>query len=169
MHLPIMRSTLNTSAHSRSSTRPSAASRAICILIPLLVLVGSLAWPRTALGQTDDRAVTYLDVGQVAPFAGDLFPVRLSIDLGLRLERCAEFAALELATVKARHAAELRFRREAMAAKLDAERTRRAILTRELAEAGAWYRSPVFVSIVAVVATLGGVTVIGYTWGQLSR
>ena len=56
-----------------------------------------------------------------------------------------------------------------MAARVDSERARAEILRRELKKASAWYRSPVFVALVTVVATLGGVTVIGYAWGQMSK
>lgn len=137
------------------------------MLIPGLVLVGCLAYPTDALGA--EPSVVHLGVGDVAPFDGDLFTVERSIRMGLRVEGCEEQTRLNLTRTTRIFEAELRYERQAAAARLDAQLARTEIVKLELDEALAWYRSPVVVATVAVVATLAAATVVGYTWTQLAR
>ncbi|KKK87863.1 hypothetical protein LCGC14_2748940, partial [marine sediment metagenome] len=43
------------------------------------------------------------------------------------------------------------------------------LLERELGEYAVWYRSPVFVALVAIALTLAAATAVGYTWAKLGQ
>ena len=130
-----------------------------------------IAVPRSAGGQEEEASpvVAYVEKGEPAPFAGDLYTIRESLLLDADLESCRTKAAADIKAVSKHAAVDLEFAEVSAIVKLESERARREIVERELEAVGAWYRAPVFVAIVAVAATLGAVTVVGYTWGQLAR
>lgn len=144
--------------------RPSAydlallAGCAICALFP-------------ETSKADDQ-ITPVAQGDPAPFAGDLYPVEISIRWALEIEGCAERAALELDHEMERHKLELQ-RRDALAANdAEANAHRVEVLTAELSEARAWYRSPVFVATLAATVAIGTLllsTVLVQATGEVNR
>lgn len=101
-----------------------------------------------------EEPIIFLEEGEPAPFAGDLFPPEKSIRLGIRLETCQERLILDLSHAKQIFEIELRRCEDRAAARLNAANQRAEVYKRELEAAQAWYRSPPFIAGVAVVATV---------------
>ena len=107
--------------------------------------------------------ITTLAQGEPAPFAGDLYPVFDSVRFALEIEGCAERAAAELEHTKALYQIKLEKQRALTDADRKADRAELELLTAELAQARAWYRSPAFVATVAAtvaIATLLASTIL---------
>ncbi len=84
--------------------------------------------------------------------------------MALQLEGFEERAALLLTHVTRKFEIELKYEHDTSKAKLEAKDELLSLLQRELDMATAWYRSPVFITLVATAATIVGMFVIGYTW-----
>lgn len=110
-----------------------------------------------------------LEAGDVAPFAGDLYTIARSIRMALRLEGFEERAKLKLEREYSAFEVELKYRDSVQATKLEAKDSRIELLERELGEYAVWYRSPVFVALVAIALTLAAATAVGYTWAKLGQ
>lgn len=98
--------------------------------------------------------ITYLEEGDAAPFAGDLFPPAKSTRLGIRLEGCQQKAALDLSHTTQIFENELQRERDKGAARLKAEHDRKLVWKAEAERAGAWYRSPEFIAPIAIAGTI---------------
>lgn len=98
--------------------------------------------------------ITYLEEGDAAPFAGDLFPPAKSTRLGIRLEGCQQKAALDLSHATQIFENELQRERDKGVARLDAERDRKLVWKAEAEKANAWYRSPEFIAPIAIAGTI---------------
>ncbi len=138
-------------------------------MIPALVFACLTVYPARAAGEGEEQSIVVLEAGDVAPFAGDLYTIARSIRMALRLEGFEERAKLKLEREYSAFEVELKYRDSVQATKLEAKDSRIELLERELGEALAWYRSPVFVTLVAVVATLIASTAVGYTWAYLGQ
>ena len=165
---------MNIAMQYANSTSDSAPRRIFCGVILVLVFACLTAYPRSAKGEDEtagpaEHGIVYLGAGELAPFAGDLFPPSRSARIGLRLEGCEERAALKIRFAARTFENDLNYARDIAAEKVRAERARMELVERELALAMAWYRSPVFAAICAAVATVAAMTAIGYIWGQMSR
>lgn len=97
--------------------------------------------------------------GEAAPFDGDLWPPIRSIRMAMRAEVCEEKSAARLAHAVRKFQIELGFDRRMAEAHRDADRERIRILTLALDEANPWHRSPAFVAVVSITATLGAILV----------
>ena len=155
---------------------PSSGSRPrICAAILVSAFCTCAASPDNSSDATesppkDTNEITTLAQGEPAPFPGDLFPIRDSIAWALEIERCAERAAVELEHARAVYQIELSRQRALAAADGKADRMRVDVLTAELAEANAWYRSPAFVAAVAAsvaVAALLASTILVQATGEV--
>lgn len=86
-----------------------------------------------------------------------------SVRFALEIEGCAERAAAELEHTKALYQIKLEKQRALTDADRKADRAELELLTAELAQARAWYRSPAFVATVAAtvaIATLLASTIL---------
>lgn len=130
-----------------------------------LAWIGLVVWPTRTLANDP----MHLRQGEPAPFDGDLLPVRLSVELGMKIETQKAMCEAESRHQSKLHQirADADARRAAVKAAADAKRVE--LLTSELDAAGAWYRSPAFVAAVSVTATLLTATLVGYTWAELAR
>lgn len=134
--------------------------------ILLLALVGFTACP--ASGEPPP-CVTNLEAGEPAPFTGDLCPVATMIRLGLRIEGAIERHAEALKHQGEIFGVKLQAAEDRAETRVDAANARAAIFKAKVQALSVWYRSPYFVAAVSAGLTLLAVTVVGYTWGQLSR
>ncbi len=98
--------------------------------------------------------VTFLDKGDIAPFAGDLYPVGDSIRIALEVEGCAERARIDLDHAREIHQIEIARVQSLAEAAAVADRERVRLLSAEIDANRGWYRSPPFVAAVAVVSTV---------------
>lgn len=134
------------------------------MLIPLLALVGSPASLRAA----EPDAVVPIQEGEAAPFDGDLFPVRLSIGMGLRVERCDAEKEAEIVRLIRLHENQLGNEREKHDIRAHANLERIRALTRAVEELGAWYRQPWFVATVTTAAAVGAVVLSVYVYDAIA-
>jgi hypothetical protein len=162
-------STINTAVPSPSSTSARRQRLRLCAAI-LSAAFATFARCPNAYAETEQ--ITAVEFGEPAPFAGDLFPIRESIAWSLEIQGCYERAALELEHTKAKHDIALEHALGLAAADALADQERIKLLTAELDDARAWYRSPEFVATVAAagaVAVLLLSTVLVQATGEVYR
>ncbi len=143
-------------------TKNSAARLIVCALILGLGPSGS-----HALASEVDE-VFYLERGDQAPFSGDLFPVRLSLSLGLQLERCEQQHEAVVSRLTKLHTNDLALEKEKARIKTEAANQRIAVLTRNMDEAKAFYRQPWFVASVSVFLTVAAVMSTVYVYDAIA-
>lgn len=139
-------------ACSLSSTTVSGQKLMLCAATLSVGLATFAACPNASAAELE---ITEIEQGEPAPFTGDLFPPRESIAWSLEIEGCYERAALELEHAKGKHDIALERVFDLAAADRQADQARIKLLTAELDEANAWYRSPAFVATVAAAVGAG--------------
>ena len=92
--------------------------------------------------------------GDPAPFDGQLIPTERAVRLALRIKYQDERHQAELARLVRLHEIETKAAVTRGAIQIDAASQRAEIYRRELKEADAWYRSPVFIAVISSAATL---------------
>lgn len=173
---PTLWPTTSTERHSCNWTPNSGSRLKTCAVILASVFCTCAASPGVSSNETElplegiANDIIALSQGEVAPFDGDLYPIDVSIRFGLEVEGCAERAAVELDHAKALYRIEIQRQIELAEADARADRARLELLTAELAEATAWYRSPAFVATIAAsiaVATLLTSTILVQATGEV--
>ena len=158
---------LTPSTKKRSTPSTNARQRRLSVsaLILLPVFVSFTASLATA-----EQRITPVAEGTPAPFAGDLYPVSLSVDLALKLETCQERAKLTLEHSVERYRIRLSQCESTAQVKLYAAQRRLAILDDELSKQDIWYESTIFVIVVTTVSTvailLGSAYLLDVTLGR---
>ena len=92
--------------------------------------------------------------GDLVPFDGDLYPIDLSLRLGLGLEKCRVRGAIDLDHALERHEIRLRECRSIAEIRAEADQRRIGILESEFDRQHRWYRSTVFIVVVTAVTTV---------------
>lgn len=152
--LPIDSSIKSTGDSCSVSTSAKRAKLTVCAVI---LAAGSATFADCPIAWSNEPQVTAVEAGEPAPFAGDLYPVDVSVRWALEIEGCAERAALESRHVADRHAIELEKIAQIHAAEGRAAAARIRLLQDQIDADTAWYRSPAFVATAAAslaVATL---------------
>lgn len=138
--------------------------RLVWLLILLLVLVGL---PGSAEAKTEgDVVVVPLLEGEPAPFTGDLFPIRLALDFGLKLELCQERTAAEVSRLVRIHAIELQALEDKNQIREDANRAQIVALQNSIESQ--FYREPWFVATLSIVVTVGALLVSLYAYDAIA-
>ena len=150
------RSIANIAIRSETSTRRKLGRYVNWLAILLAACVFLIALPAKGADPVDpdEPPITHVREGEPAPFDGDLFPPIKALRLGLRVEHCDERTAAELARATRILEVEIQRERDKAQAAIDAERMRRELAEAQLEVYSAWYRSPEFVTIIAIVGAV---------------
>ena len=137
-----------------------------CVLVTLTSYLGAVQAASVKICNPQDptKCSQPLNEGDEAPFAGQLLTTDLAIELGQRADGCDQRLKLSLDYQQRITNLELDYTKKSQALQLETMQTKVDLLQKQLevATATPWYKSPLFVASVSIIATVGVFLSAGY-------